>query len=103
YVGDRHRSIPLAHFAPLAAVPGVRMFSLQKGQGREQLTAAQNAFPVIDLGNRLDETRGAFMDTAAVMQNLDLIITSDSAIAHLAGALGVPCWVALPFLSDWRW
>src|SRR5207244_11493148 len=63
----------------------------------------QDQFPVVELGRRLDETSGAFMDTAAVMKNLDLVIAPDTAIAHLAGALGVPVWLALSFVPDWRW
>ena len=63
----------------------------------------QERFPVTDLGSQLDETKGAFQDTAAVMKNLDLVITLDTAIAHLAGALGVPVWVALHDIPDWRW
>ena len=55
------------------------------------------------LGNDFDEATGAFVDTAAVMRNLDLIVTSDTSVAHLAGGLGVPVWVALPFVPDWRW
>ena len=101
--GDRQRSMPLGQFAPLAQVPGVHLLSLQKGHGAEQLRAVADRFTVIDLGSRLDETNGAFMDTAAVMMNLDLIITADTATAHLAGALGVPVWVALPWIPDWRW
>ena len=100
---DRVRSLPLAQFAPLASVPGVHLLSLQKGLGREQLAAPERRFPVTDLGGQLDETTGAFMDTAAVMKNLDLVITSDTSIAHLAGALGVPVWVALNVVPDWRW
>src|SRR5207245_145910 len=65
--------------------------------------AVAGRFPVTDLASRLDETAGAFMDTAAVLKNLDLVITGDVSIAHLAGALGVPVWVALPFVPDWRW
>jgi tetratricopeptide (TPR) repeat protein len=102
FPGDRMRSIPLAHFAPLARVAGVRLFGLQKGTGREQIKAVARRVSVIDLGDRLDEA-GAFLDTAAVMQGLDLVITSDTAIAHLAGALGVPVWVALSVGPDWRW
>lgn len=103
YRRDRSRSVPLAEFAALADVPGVRLISLQKGHGSEQLALIAGCFEVLDLGPRLDETSGAFMDTAAVMKNLDLIITSDTAIPHLAGALGVPVWVALPLVPDWRW
>jgi tetratricopeptide (TPR) repeat protein len=99
--GDARRSIPLAHFAPLASVPGVRLISLQKGFGVEQLRDVR--FSVTDLGVQLDESSGPFMDTAAVMKNLDLLITSDSALAHLAGGLGIPTWLALPYSSDWRW
>jgi hypothetical protein len=101
YRGDRHRSIPLAHFAALAAVPDVRLINLQKGFGTEQLKDAR--FSVTALGGQVDEARGAFMDTAAVMKNLDLVVTSDTALAHLAGALGVPVWLALPYAPDWRW
>jgi tetratricopeptide (TPR) repeat protein len=103
YKGDRQRSIPLAQFTPLAWVEGARLISLQKGPGTEQLAALAGRFPVLDLAGRLDEAAGPFMDTAAIMKTLDLVITSDSAIAHLAGALGVPAWVALPAVPDWRW
>ena len=98
---DHLRSIPLAQFAPLASLPGVRLVSLQKGFGSEQVAAVD--FPVLDLSGRLDEAAGPFMDTAAVIRNLDLVVAPDTAIAHLAGALGVPVWVALQFSPDWRW
>ncbi len=100
---DRARSIPLSCFEPLASLPAIHLVSLQKGAGAEELQEARDHFPVIDLGSRLDETSGAFLDTAAVMMNLDLVITCDTAVAHLAGALGVLVWVALPFVPDWRW
>ncbi len=100
---DRWRSMPLTEFEPLARVAGVCLLSLQKGAVNEQLAALGDRFPVLDLGRQLDETSGAFMDTAAVMTNLDLVITCDTAAAHLAGALGVPAWVALPLIPDWRW
>jgi tetratricopeptide (TPR) repeat protein len=103
YREDAYRSIPLARFAPLAAVEGVRLFSLQKGQGTEQLAEVAGRFDVTDLGGRLDETTGAFVETAAVVKNLDLVVTCDSAVGHLAGALGVPVWVALPAVPDYRW
>lgn len=102
YLADRYRSFPLVDFEPLARVPGVHLFSLQKAPGAEQLQAAL-PFPVHDLGPRLDEVTGPFMDTAAVMKNLDLVITVDTALAHLAGALGVSAWVVLSSASDSRW
>jgi ADP-heptose:LPS heptosyltransferase len=100
--GDQLRSIPLKHYAPLAKTPDVTLISLQKSDGLDQLEELKAAFPVTTLEG-LDETGGAFMDTAAVMQHLDLIITSDTALAHLAGALGRPVWLALSTASDWRW
>ena len=96
---DRARSFPLSCFQPLGSVPGIHLVSLQKGAGEEDLQEARDRFPITDLGSRLND----FMDTAAAMVNLDLVITCDTAVAHLAGALGVPVWVALPLVPDWRW
>jgi predicted O-linked N-acetylglucosamine transferase (SPINDLY family) len=102
YQADRDRSIPLSYFGKLAGLSGVRLVSLQKGPGREQL--AQNPFPVVDFTEQMDtEEVGAFMDTAAVLRLLDLVISSDSAVLHLAGALGLPAWAALSYVPDWRW
>ncbi len=103
YVTDNLRSIPLRHFAPLARVPGVRLFSLQKGPGSEQAAAVRADWPIVEFGPDFDSRRGTFMDTAAVMRNMDLVITSDTALAHLAGGLGVPVWVPLGTACDWRW
>src|SRR5207244_3359441 len=100
YRVDRFRSFALTHFEPVARVPGVRLVSLQKGTGTEQLRELDSRFAVTDFSAELDEAAGPFMDTAAMMKNLDLVIVSDSATAHLAGALGVPVWVALPFAPD---
>jgi Flp pilus assembly protein TadD len=100
---DRQRSIPVVHFERLAEIPGVRLISLQKGDGTEQLSSFNDRFALHEFGEQLDEVSGAFMDTAAIMKNLDLVICSDSAVAHLAGALGIPVWVALPLVPDWRW
>lgn len=96
---DRGRSIPLAALAPLASVPGVRLISLQRGEGEEQVAGV--GFPV-EVLEGLDAGPDAFLDTAAVMTALDLVVTSDTSIAHLAGALGRPVWVALRFVPDWR-
>jgi tetratricopeptide (TPR) repeat protein len=86
---DRHRSAPLACFEPLARVPGVRLIGLQQGPGREQL--GQAAFPVADFGDLVDRTAGAFMDTAAILHSLDLVVTIDTALAHLGGGWGCRC------------
>jgi tetratricopeptide (TPR) repeat protein len=99
---DKLRSIPLKAFAPLAEVPGVQLVSLQHGAAAE-LGVVASQWPVTDLGGHLDETTGAFMDTAAVMKNLDLVVTPDTVLGHLAGALGVPVWAALAKVPDWRW
>jgi Tfp pilus assembly protein PilF len=99
-IEDRGRSFPLALFAPLAAVPNVRLISLQKGEGEDQLASAD--FRVETLVG-LDDGADAFLDTAAVMAHLDLVVTSDTSVAHLAGALGRPVWVALRRVPDWRW
>jgi Flp pilus assembly protein TadD len=103
YREDRQRSIPLAQFAPLAQVPGVTLLSLQKGPGIEQIPLVQTQFSVVDLGSAADVATGPFLDTAAIVQNLDLVVTSDTALAHLAGGLGVPVWLGLGFAPDWRW
>lgn len=102
YRQDRERSIPLRHFAPLAKVPDVCLLSLQRVCGLEQTAQNAQAVPLVELGPDLDK-EGAFLDTAAVMMNLDLVITSDTSIAHVAGALGVPVWVVLCATPDWRW
>ncbi|HET6283174.1 MAG TPA: tetratricopeptide repeat-containing glycosyltransferase family protein [Polyangia bacterium] len=107
YLADHHRSIPLPKFIPLlrrARDLGFDIFSLQKGYGCEQLAALPPDVAVEDLSRALDEGQGgAFVDTAAVISDLDLVITSDTAIPHLAGALGAPVWMLLPHLPDWRW
>ncbi len=103
WAGLRQRNIPLRHFAPLGRIEGVTLVSLQKGKGTEELAELPPDVPVLDLGPRLDEQTGAFVDTAAVLKNLDLVITSDTSIGHLAGALGVPVWIILPYAPHWVW
>lgn len=103
YKGDARRSVPLEHFAAVAAIEGVTLYSLQKEFGTEQLDAFGAEHGVIDLGPGLDHDHGAFMDSLAVMKHLDLVITSDTAMPHLAGAVGCEVWMALPLVPDWRW
>jgi tetratricopeptide (TPR) repeat protein len=96
--GVTTRAMPLSCFADLSAIEGVRLISLQKGFGNEQ------SLPELEsLGDDFDSGPDAFLDSAAVMECLDLVITLDSALAHLAGALGRPVWVALKQVPDWRW
>jgi tetratricopeptide (TPR) repeat protein len=97
------RSVPLHHFLPLARIPGVRLISLQKHDGLDQLQTAPDGLGIEMPGGGFDAGPDAFVDTAALMQSLDLVVTSDTSIAHLAGALGRPVWVALKHVPDWRW
>ncbi len=98
---DKGRSPPLAAFASLAAIPGVTLVSLQQRDGLNQLDHLPPSVKVVTLGGGIDDD-GAFVDTAAIMENLDLLIVSDSAIAHLAGALRRPTWIPLKQVPDWR-
>ena len=100
---DIGRSFPLRCFQPLAAMPGVRLISLQKAHGLDQLENLPSGMKVETLGEEFDAGPDAFIDTAAVMSVLDLVITSDTSVAHLAGALGRPVWVVLKHAPDWRW
>jgi Glycosyltransferase family 9 (heptosyltransferase) len=99
FKNDRQRSIPVAKFAPLAGVDGAALFSLQAGPGTNRLAPAN--LPITDLGSRFDPN--SLADLAAVLLNLDLLVSVDTAPAHLAGALGRPVWIALSFVPDWRW
>jgi len=98
---DSGRSIPLAQFEPLAELDQVHLISLQKGPGVEQIKAFAHRDRLIT-PDKIDED-GAFIDTAAIIENLDLVVTSDTSIAHLAGALGKPVWIVLKHVPDWRW
>lgn len=99
---DRRRSIPLAVFAPLADIPGARLISLQKGFGSEQI-AQVGFWDQIETLDDFDTGPDPFLDTAAVMMSLDLVVSIDSAIVHLAGALGRPTFLPLGPVGDWRW
>lgn len=96
---DFLRSAPLAAFRPLADIPGVHFFSLQKGGAAERQLAEQPIAGVVNLAPQLDD----FRDTAAVIDALDLVITVDTSVAHLAGALGKETWLLLPHVPDFRW
>lgn len=97
---DVLRSCPLEILRPLADIPGVTLFSLQVGEtGRGQIEAVQPRMRLHDLGSHFED----FADTAAVLDHLDLVVTVDSAVAHLAGALGKTTWALLCHTPDWRW
>jgi hypothetical protein len=96
---DRRRSIPLQALGPLLAVPGVSFYSLQKGEAANQLGTASPTANFVDLTADIAD----FADTAALMEQLDLVITVDTSVAHLAGALGRPVWLLNRFDSCWRW
>ena len=96
---DRQRSIPLDLVEPLLAVSGVSWLSLQKGPAAALLTATRAARGVADLGSELDD----YAETAAVIDALDLLVTVDTSVAHLVGALGKPVWMLTPAPADWRW
>jgi len=99
----RQRDFPVECLASIAQVPGVQLVSLQKECLPQELIMHCGASSVLDLGLNIDQEQGAFMDTAAIIMNLDLVISSDTSMAHLVGALGAPIWLALPFMSNWRW
>jgi len=96
---DAFRSFRAAELAPLAAVPVVTLVNLQKGKETEQL--ADVPFFVVDLGP--EYAAGDWLDTAAVISQLDLVVTPDTALAHLAGSLARPVWMALHRPAEWRW
>ena len=99
HLRDRQRSVTLEALGTLAQTPEVQFFSLQKGQAAEQVATPPAGMRVIDLGPELHD----FADTAAVIDQLDLVVSVDTSLVHLAGALGKPVWTLLPTPSDWRW
>jgi tetratricopeptide (TPR) repeat protein len=96
---DRNRSITLSQLAPLAAVPGVSFVSLQKGPAAAQCANWVGAAPLLNLDNIIE----SFDDSAAILANVDLLISVDTSMVHLAGAMGRPVWAMLPYAPDWRW
>ena len=97
------RGIPLSFFYTLGSTPGVTLYSLQKHEGLEQLKNIPTQITLKTFDENFDVTHGSFMDTAALMHSLDLIISTDTATAHLAGAMGKRVWLLLAYNTDWRW
>lgn len=97
------RSVPLKQFAPLSEIEGLSFYSLQQIHGVDQLDDLPDGFVVHTFDNNFDKNHGRFMDTAAVIKNLDLVISVDTSIVHLAGALGKQIWVLIPHTAEWRW
>lgn len=100
-VTDPRRSLPLAKFRPVAQIAGLSLYGLQKGISAEQIEVegVPEGMEISNFGQEFKD----FADTAAVIENLDLIISIDTSVAHLAGAMGKPVWLLLPFSPDWRW
>jgi len=96
---DQSRILPLQSFKKLFELPNIKFYSVQKTEIGEVPETSLYDYEIFDLG----ATFGDFSDTAAALENLDLIICNDTSVAHLAGALGKPCWVLLPSLYNWRW
>jgi tetratricopeptide (TPR) repeat protein len=97
------KSLPVALLAQLSEIPNVTVYSLQQVHGTDQLDAVDSRYTIKQFGKEFDTLNGRFMDTAAVIKNLDLVISVDTSIGHLAGGLGAPTWLLLPRVADWRW
>lgn len=96
---DLKRVITIESFYKLFDLPNTQFYSVQKGEGIEELEKLPEKYNIIDLSETFDD----FCDTAAAIENLDLVICNDTSVAHLVGAMGKPCWILLPFVQNWRW
>ncbi len=99
FPGDRWRSIPLKYFAVLLDDPSSTFINLHKGAGEGQIGECGLTDRIVNYSAAVT----SLVDTAAIMENLDLVITSDTSVAHLAGAMGKPVWILLQSMPDWRW
>jgi len=99
HINDRNRSFSLEIFSPFAGLSNISFYSLQKGEAAKQAKNPPQGLQLIDFTDEIKD----FTDTAAFIQNLDLIISADTAVAHLSGAIGKSVWTLLPFSPDWRW
>lgn len=97
--GDSKRIIKLKEFYTLCDIPNVSLYSFQKGTGQEELNDLPSNIEIIDLGRHLDD----FSDTAAALAHIDLLISNDSSMVHLGGAIGIKTWALLPYFPEWRW
>ena len=96
---DRYRSCKLEHFAPLTEIDNMRLYALQKGEAIKQIDELAGRIPIMSLSETFED----FTDTAAAIENLDLVISVDTSVLHLAGAMGKMTWALLPFSPEWRW
>jgi Flp pilus assembly protein TadD len=96
---DRNRTMLLSDLAPIGAVPGIALLALQKGPKTGQAGGWYGRAPLINVGAEI----GDYDDTMAILANIECLVTVDTSVAHLAGAMGRPVWVMLPFAPDWRW
>ncbi|MEO6394830.1 MAG: hypothetical protein ABIO40_02845, partial [Devosia sp.] len=100
---DEGRSAPLAQFLRFAEIPGVRLIAMQKNHGLDQLKDVPDHINIQQLGDDFDSGKDAFLDTLGVLANLDLMVTTDTSVVHVAGGFGARVFVALKDHPDWRW